>query len=97
MRSYRRRGFLASAAAARGFRAVAARAQGAPQGTLVPPDLILTNGRFATLDRANPSPEAVAVAGGRFSAMGAARDILPTGPGRTRASSTSADGGRFPA
>ena len=32
------------------------------------PDLILTNGRFTTLDRANPDPEAVAVTGGRFSA-----------------------------
>ncbi len=41
------------------------------------PDLILTNGRFTTLDRANPNPEAVAVAGGRFSAVGDARDILP--------------------
>ncbi|PZW46671.1 hypothetical protein C8P66_109169 [Humitalea rosea] len=42
------------------------------------PDLILTNGRFTTLDRANPNPEAVAVGGGRFIAVGEARDILPT-------------------
>jgi hypothetical protein len=46
------------------------------------PDLILTNGRFTTLDRANPNPEAIAIAGGRFSAVGDAREILPTaGPG----------------
>ncbi|MGE0162242.1 MAG: amidohydrolase [Dongiaceae bacterium] len=43
----------------------------------MPPDLILTNGRFTTLDRANPNPEAVAIAGGRFSAVGDAADILP--------------------
>jgi hypothetical protein len=81
MRSYRRREFLASAAAtALGFGAVAARALGAP----VPPDLILVNSRFTTLDRAMPNPEAVAIAGGRFSAVGAARDILPTAGPDTR-------------
>ena len=48
----------------------------------MPPDLILTNGRFTTLDPAMPNPEAVAIEAGRFSAIGAARDILPTaGPG----------------
>jgi len=46
------------------------------------PELILTNGRFATLDRANPDPEAVAITGGRFSAVGDLADIMPTrGPG----------------
>ncbi|KAA2235482.1 amidohydrolase [Salinarimonas soli] len=46
------------------------------------PDLILTNGRFTTLDRANPDPEAVAITDGRFSAVGSARDIMPSaGPG----------------
>ncbi len=46
------------------------------------PDLVLTNGRFTTLDRSNPNPEAVAIRDGRFSAVGAAREILPTaGPG----------------
>ena len=40
------------------------------------PDLILTNGRFTTLDRANPNPQAVAIANGRFSAVGDAKDIL---------------------
>ena len=48
----------------------------------MPPDLILTNGKFTTLDPSAPNPEAVAVSGGRFSAVGDARDILPTaGPG----------------
>lgn len=42
------------------------------------PDLILTNGRFTSLDRANPTPEAVAIAGGRFSAVGTLADIMPT-------------------
>ena len=46
------------------------------------PDLILHNGRITTLDRANPAPEAVAVTGGRFSAVGDASAILPSaGPG----------------
>jgi predicted amidohydrolase YtcJ len=48
------------------------------------PDLVLVNGRFTTLDPANPAPEAVAVTAGRFSAVGAAADILPTaGPATT--------------
>jgi predicted amidohydrolase YtcJ len=42
------------------------------------PDLILHNGRITTLDRANPSPEAVAITAGLFSAVGDAADILPT-------------------
>jgi predicted amidohydrolase YtcJ len=42
------------------------------------PDLILTHGKFTTLDRSAPNPEAVAVTGGVFSAVGSARDILST-------------------
>ena len=38
-------------------------------------DLILYNGQFSTLDRSNPSPEAVAIADGRFLAVGRARDV----------------------
>lgn len=48
------------------------------------PDIILTNGRFTTLDRANPAPEAVAISGGRFSAVGEARTILPTAGPQTQ-------------
>ncbi|XAH23836.1 amidohydrolase [Xylophilus sp. GW821-FHT01B05] len=48
------------------------------------PDLILTHGRFTTLDRAQPDPEAVAITGGRFSAIGDAKDIMPTRGPQTR-------------
>jgi predicted amidohydrolase YtcJ len=48
------------------------------------PDLILTNGKFSTLDPAQPDPQAVAVTGGRFSAVGDARDLLADkGPATT--------------
>jgi predicted amidohydrolase YtcJ len=39
-------------------------------------DLILTNGRFHTLDRSNPQADAVAIAGGRFVAVGSAADVM---------------------
>lgn len=38
-------------------------------------DLILVNGRFTTLDRSVPNPEAVAIAGDRFLAVGAETDM----------------------
>jgi predicted amidohydrolase YtcJ len=38
-------------------------------------DLILTNGRFATLDRSNPNPQAVAIAGGKFLAVGSEQEV----------------------
>lgn len=41
------------------------------------PDLILTNGKFTTLDRSNPNPDTVAITDGRFTAVGAAREIMP--------------------
>jgi predicted amidohydrolase YtcJ len=48
------------------------------------PDLILINGKFTTLDRSNPAPQAVAIADGRFSAVGDASEILATkGQGTT--------------
>jgi predicted amidohydrolase YtcJ len=47
-------------------------------------DLILYNGRFSTLDRNNPSPEAVAVADGRFLAVGRARDVEATAGATTQ-------------
>ena len=40
------------------------------------PDLILHGGKFTTLDPANPNPEAVAITGGRFTAVGAANEIM---------------------
>jgi hypothetical protein len=40
------------------------------------PDLILHHGRFTTLDRANPTASAVAIADGKFSAVGHDRDVM---------------------
>ncbi len=48
------------------------------------PDMILHNGGITTLDRANPAPQAVAITAGRFSAVGEAREILPTAGPATR-------------
>lgn len=45
-------------------------------GQTATPDLILINGKFTTLDRSNPAPQAVAIAGGRFSAVGDAADVM---------------------
>jgi predicted amidohydrolase YtcJ len=50
---------------------------------MTPPDMILHNGRITTLDRGNPAPEAVAVTGGRFTAVGERVDILPTAGPKT--------------
>jgi predicted amidohydrolase YtcJ len=48
------------------------------------PDVILHGGRITTLDRANPQAEAVAITGGRFSAVGRDADILPLEGPHTR-------------
>jgi len=48
------------------------------------PDLIFHNGRILTVDRDFRMAEAAAISGGRFTAVGASRDILKTaGPGTT--------------
>ena len=39
-------------------------------------DLVLHNGHFTTLDRSNPRATAVAIADGRFVAVGSDSDIL---------------------
>ena len=39
------------------------------------PELILHGGRFTTLDRAQPEAQAVAIADGRFVAVGSNADI----------------------
>src|SRR5688572_18453225 len=41
-----------------------------------PADLILTNGRIATLDQRRPAASAVAMRGGRFVAVGDDKDVL---------------------
>ena len=48
------------------------------------PDLILHNGRFTTLDRANPTASAVAIKDGRFTRVGHAADVLPLAGSGTR-------------
>ncbi len=47
----------------------------APEGSKMTADLILVNGRFTTLDTSNPNPEAVAIAGGKFLAVGDEREV----------------------
>jgi len=41
------------------------------------PDVILHNGRFATLDRANPTATAVAIKDGRFASVGSDAEVTP--------------------
>lgn len=48
------------------------------------PDLILHNGRFTTLDRGNPTAEAVAIRDGRFLRVGRSADVLPLAGAATR-------------
>jgi predicted amidohydrolase YtcJ len=47
-------------------------------------DFILYNGRFSTLDCTNESPEAVAIADGRFLSVGRARDVEATASATTK-------------
>jgi predicted amidohydrolase YtcJ len=55
-----------------------------PMNTPAIADLILTNGRFHTLDRSNPQADAVAIAAGRFIAVGAAADVMRHAGAATR-------------
>ncbi|MET1113816.1 MAG: amidohydrolase [Comamonas sp.] len=48
------------------------------------PDLILFNGRFTTLDRANPTAQAVAIAAGRFVHVGSNQEVLALAGSGTR-------------
>jgi predicted amidohydrolase YtcJ len=48
------------------------------------PDLILHNGRFTTLDRANPTASAVAIKEGRFLAVGREQDVMPLAAPETK-------------
>jgi predicted amidohydrolase YtcJ len=47
-------------------------------------DLILRNGRFTTLDRANPEARAVAIGNGVFTAVGRENDVMPLAGPATR-------------
>jgi predicted amidohydrolase YtcJ len=48
------------------------------------PELILVNGKVTSLERSNPNPEAIAITGGHFSAVGNTRDILASKGANTR-------------
>ena len=48
------------------------------------PDLILHNGQFTTLDRANPRATAVAIQDGRFVAVGSDQEVLVQAGAATR-------------
>ena len=48
------------------------------------PDLILHHGRFTTLDPTNPTATAVAIADGRFVAVGSDADVMPLAGHATR-------------
>src|SRR5262245_41887447 len=47
-------------------------------------DLILHNGQFTTLDRSNPAPEALAIAGERIAAVGSLREVERLSGAHTR-------------
>ncbi len=49
---------------------------GLAQEQSAPADLILTNGRIATLDKRRPTASALAIKGGRFVAVGDDKDVL---------------------
>lgn len=56
----------------------------ADNGTPVHADAILVNGRFTTLDRSNPNPEAVAIQAGKFVAVGSEQEVRAlAGPNTT--------------
>ena len=48
------------------------------------PELILHNARITTLDRSNPSASAVAIADGRFIAVGTDAQVMPLATSRTK-------------
>ena len=48
------------------------------------PELILCNGRITTLDRSNPIATAVAIANGRFIAVGSDAEVMPLAGSATR-------------
>ena len=58
--------------------------EGTAMGKTSPPDMILTNGKFSTLDRATPNPQAVAVRDDRFLAVGETSEIMPMAGPQTR-------------
>jgi predicted amidohydrolase YtcJ len=82
VRATTRREFLAAGLAA-GAGLVAAGSAFYPGGA-EEPDFILHNGRIATMDRERPSAQAVAIRGGRFTKVGADRDVVALRGPRTK-------------
>lgn len=77
-----RRNFLSATAAVLTLGSAAAQAQQEPRSMI--PDLILRNGRFTTLDRSNPQATAVAIAEGKFLAVGDEREVMALAGPETR-------------
>src|SRR5262245_16059097 len=71
----RRRDFLIAGAAGAAVSLFGSALPGQAQGQGAP-TLILRNGRFTTLDSAKPSAAAVAIADGRFLAVGAEKEVM---------------------
>ena len=59
-------------------------AAAAARAEVTAPELILHGAHIRTVDAANPGAEAVAIAGGRFLAVGSNRDVLRLATGATR-------------
>ena len=55
-----------------------------PPAKAAAPELILHNGRITTLDRSNPDATAVAIADGRFVAIGSDKDMMALGNSQAR-------------
>jgi predicted amidohydrolase YtcJ len=87
-KNFTRRGFMNGAALAVGAAALPLQALAAdtPQAVSfehTEPDLILYNGQFWTVDPRLPRAQAVAISGGRFTAVGSNDDVLHLASGRT--------------
>ena len=75
-RPWERRDILRMLAAGSAYPVLGASAQALAQGAPEAPTLILRNGRFTTLDTARPNASAVAIADGRFAAVGDEKEIM---------------------
>ena len=71
-------GGLAASAAAASF------GQSIAGGRVAAPELILRNAKITTLDKQNPQATALAIAAGRFVAVGSEADVMPLATSATR-------------
>jgi predicted amidohydrolase YtcJ len=72
MMDHGRRDFLAAGAAGLSYAFLWRDAMGQP----APPDVILRNGRFATMSEGRPFADAVSIRGGRFAAVGSDAEVM---------------------